>query len=107
MSGSAATGGGSSPIRARQIGQKARELAAPGAERRAQLVRIGGSRQVVERLDERPVRGAHDGVARAVENERAVACRLGGELADEPALAGAGLAAEQDDAAALALRPSA
>ena len=79
----------------------------PGAERRAQLVGIGGSRQVVERLDERPVRRAHDGVARAVEDERAVARRLGGELADEPALARARLAAEQDDPASLALRPSA
>jgi hypothetical protein len=88
-----------------QVGQKTRQFPAAAAERRAQCRRVGGARQVVERLDERPVRRADDGVARAIENERAVARHLRGELPDEPALAGAGLTAKQDDAAALAFRP--
>ena len=57
----------------RQVGEQARELAAAGAERRPQLGRLGDPREVVERLDERPVRRAHDGVAGAVEDEGAVA----------------------------------
>ena len=89
----------------RQVGEEARELAAARAERPAQLVGIGGSREVVERFDERPVRRAHDGVARAVEDERAVAGGLGGELPHEPALARPRLAAEQDDPAPFPFGP--
>ena len=86
-----------------QVGQEASELAAPRAERRSELGGIGGSRQVVERLDERAVRRAHDGVAGAVEDERPVGRGLAGELADEAALTRARLAAEQDDSTTLAL----
>ena len=42
-----------------------------------------------------PYGRAHDGVARAVEHQRAARGRLGGELAHEPALARAGLAADE------------
>ena len=82
----------------RQLGQEPREL----APSHAQLVGPHRPRQLVERLDERPVGRVHHGVARAVEHERAVARGLGGELAHEPALAGAGLAADQDRSAAFA-----
>ena len=69
-----------------QIREEACELATSSAERLPQLGRIDGSRQMVERLDERPVRRAHDGVTRAVENQGAVPCHLAGELPDEAAL---------------------
>src|SRR5207253_11378875 len=62
-----------------------------------------GSRQVVECLDEGPVRRAHHGVTRAVEHKGTVACRLNRELAHKAALPRPWLAAQQDDAAALAL----
>ena len=61
--------------------------------------------QRVERLDERPVRRVHDGVAGAVEHERARGGRGDRELAHEPALARAGLAADEHHPAALALGP--
>jgi hypothetical protein len=54
---------------------------------------------LVERFDERPVWGAHLGVAGAVEHEDPVGRRLGGELAHQPTLAGSGLPAEQRDPA--------
>jgi hypothetical protein len=47
----------------------------------------------------------HDRVAGAVEHEGTALGRLGRELAHEPALAGARLAADQRDASALAVRP--
>ena len=78
----------------RQVGQQARELATARAERRPQLGRIDAPRELVERLDERPVGRAHDRVAGAGEDERAARRGLGGELADEAALARAGLAAD-------------
>ena len=52
-----------------------------------------------ERLHERPVRRRHDGVAGAVEHERAGGGRLLGELAHEPALPRAGLAGDARDPA--------
>ena len=88
-----------------QIGEEPRELAASGAERRPQLGRIGDPRQVVECLDERPVRRPHDSVAGAVEDECALSRRLAGELPDKPALARTRFAAEQHDPAALAVGP--
>ena len=87
----------------RQVGEQPRELAARRAQRDAQLGGVDDAGGVLERLDERPVRRAHDRVAGAVEDERAGPGRLGRELAHQAALARAGLAAEQDDAAALAL----
>ena len=60
--------------------------------------------QRFERLDERPVGRAHDGVGRTVQDQDALARRLGGELTREPALAGAGLAAEQHDPPLFAVR---
>jgi hypothetical protein len=87
----------------RQVRQQPRQLTAGDAERRPQLDRIDDARQVVERLDERPVRRAHDGVAGAVEDERAGGRRVVGELPHEAALARAGLAGQQNDPAALAV----
>ncbi len=86
-----------------EVGQEPDQLAARGARRLAQLGRGERPGELVERLDERPVGRAHHGVAGAVEHEQAVARRLGGELAHEPALARSRLAAEQRDAAALAV----
>ena len=87
----------------RQVGEQARELAPRRAQRDAQLGWVDDARGVLERLDERPVRRTHDRVAGAVEDEGAGPGRLGRELAHQAALARAGLAAEQDDPAALAL----
>ena len=87
-----------------EVGQQPDQLAAAGAERLAQLRRVGAARQVLERLDERAVRSAHDGVTGAVEHQRSVGRSFGGELAHQPALAGARLAPEQHDPASLALR---
>jgi hypothetical protein len=87
-----------------QIGQQPHELAARVAQRRPQLERVDGAREVVERVDERPVRRAHDRVAGPVEHEHAVASRLACEFTHQAALARAGFAAQQDDPASLALR---
>ena len=86
-----------------QIGEQPRELAAAGADGGAQLLGLGGTRQLVERVDERSVRVPHLGVAGAVEHKYAVPRRLAGELPHEPALPRAGLAAEQDYPSALPL----
>jgi hypothetical protein len=85
-----------------QMREQPRELTASHAERRTQLVRLDRPRQAVERLHERTVRSAHHLVAGAVQDEHAGARRVDCELAHEPALAGAGLAADEDDAALLA-----
>ena len=82
-----------------EVREQPRELTAAGAERGAQLVRLDGAREAVERLDERAVGSVHHLVAGAVQDERAGARRLGRELADEPALARSGLAADEHDAA--------
>ena len=87
----------------RQVGEQPRELAARRAQRDAQLGGVDDARGVLERLDERPVRRGHDCVAGAVEDQHARRGRLARELAHQAALARAGLAAEQDDTAALAL----
>ena len=91
------------PDTGRQVGQQPGELPAGGAERVPQLGRLEHAREVVERLDERPVGRAHHRVAGAVEHERAAPGRLEGELAHEAALARAGLAAEEGDPPALVL----
>ena len=79
----------------RQIRQQARQLAALRAERGAQRRLVGASHELIERLDERPVRAPHHRVTRAVEHQRAGAGGLVRELADQPALARAGFAADQ------------
>jgi hypothetical protein len=89
----------------RQLRQQPRQLSAGRAERGLQLLRVDLAGEVVERLHERPVRRVHDRVARAVEHERAAGRRLAGELAHEPALARARLAADDHHPAALPLRP--
>ena len=87
-----------------EVGEQASQFTRSGRERRAQLVRVERADQLVERLDERPVRGANHGVGGAVEDQHARVGGLGGELAREPALAGPRLTAEQDDSPLLAVR---
>ena len=76
VSGSASTGAGSSPTRAGRSGSS--RVSSPPAVPSAARSSAGSSdpREVVERLDERPVGRAHHRVAGAVEHERAVAGRL-------------------------------
>ena len=89
------------PDHGRQVGQEPRQLAAASAEVVAQAAGIGRPHQLVERLHHRPVGRAHVGVAGAVEHDRARCRGLGRELAHQPALARAWLAADQRDPAAL------
>jgi hypothetical protein len=89
----------------REIRQQPLELAAAGPEVDSEAGRIDGASQPVERLGERPVRRRHDGVARAVEHERAAGGSLLGELAHEPALPRAGLTGDECDPPALTRRP--
>ena len=80
----------------RQVGQQPRELARRrGRDRPAASSASVVAHELVERLDERPVRALDDRVAGAVEDERAALGRLVGELAHEAALARAGLAADE------------
>ena len=89
----------------REVRQQAHELAVGRPERRPQRLRPADARQVVERLDERPVGRADHRVAGAVEDEHAAGGHLGGELAHEAALARARLAADQHGPAPGALVP--
>ena len=89
----------------RQVGEEACELPTRGSDRRPKLRCIRLARELVERLDERPVRGAHEGVARAVQDEDSVLRGLAGELAHEATLARTCRAADQRDSASLALGP--
>ena len=83
----------------REPREEARQLAATLGEVRAQRVRIGVAHEVLECRRERPVGRADGGVAVAVEHRCALGGDLAGELAHEPALAGAGLAGEKRRAA--------
>ncbi len=89
----------------RKVGQDPHELSSGRPEVAAQRGRIARAHEPFERLGERAVRGANDRVAGSVENEDAHPRRLVGELPDEAALARSRLAAEEDDAPALAPRP--
>ncbi len=88
-----------------EIGKEPLELAAADADVGTEIGRVGRADEQVERLRERPVRRPHDGVAGAVEHERASGGRLMRELPNEPALPRAGLAADERDPPALAGRP--
>ena len=94
-SASAGGGGGQVADTCREPREETRQLAATLGEVRAQRVRIGMAHEMLERRRERPVRRADDGVAVAVEHRCALGRNLAGELAHEPALAGAGLAGEK------------
>ena len=93
----------------RRLGRKGRhqapELRGTGPERGGQLAGVDDVGQSLERLGKRAVRRLHDRVARAVGDERAVGRRIGRELTYQPALARAGLPAEQHDPQALPRRP--
>ena len=93
---------GQRPDAAGQVGDQAGELAPAGAEVFPQLLGVGDAHEVRERLGDRLVGDAHDGVARPVEHEHALGGGLMGELAHEPALARSRLAAEQGHAPPLA-----
>ena len=88
-----------------ELGQQARELAAGRPERGPQLLGVDDAYEVVERLHEGAVGRAHDRVAGAVEHQRAALGGLCRELAHEPALARAGLAADQHDPPAVVGAP--
>ena len=87
-----------------QVGDDPGELAASGCQGSAQPVGLGLAGEMVQCLHERPVRSSHHRVAGPVEDERALSTRLLGELSHQAALAGARLAADQQDPAALAVR---
>lgn len=88
-----------------EVGKQPLELAAAATQRLAQVSRLGEPPKLVECLDERTVGRLYDGVAGAVEHKSAVLRRGGGELAGQPALAGARFAADQCDAPRPAFGP--
>ena len=88
-----------------QIRQQSGQLSATGAHIVAELGRICVAGEGREHLDERLVRGAHHGVAGAVEDRGTVCRGFPRKLADEPALARAGLSADQRHAPPLRRRP--
>jgi hypothetical protein len=88
----------------RKIRQQPDELAAGGAEIGPERLRVARPHERVERLHERPVRSLDDRVAGAVEHQRSARRRLVGELPHEPALAGAGLSADEGEAQAVTVR---
>ena len=85
-----------------QLGEQTRQLAASRPEIVAELHRIRVAHEVVERLDERPVRRGHDRVAGAVEDERAFGGEPLGQLPHQPALARPRLAGHERHPAPLA-----
>ena len=87
-----------------EVRQHACQLASNRSEVLAQLGRIGVPHEVVERLDEGPVRSGDDGVAASVEDDRPVRGNLVRQLPEETALAGPRLAGEQRRATALGFR---
>ena len=102
LSGSPGPGSGSSPTRCGRSGSS--RVSSPPPVPRSERSTSGSvdALELLERGDERPVRGADECVAGAVEDENAVSRRLLGQLPDEPALPRAGLAGEQDDPPAFA-----
>jgi hypothetical protein len=80
-----------------KLREEARQLASSGSEVGTEHVWLGRAHEVLEGGEEWPVWRAHGSVTRAVEDEHAISRRLSGELPDEAALSGAGLAAEQGD----------
>ena len=87
----------------RKVGKKPRELAASRSQIGAKDIGVAVAHELLECGDERPVRRADDGVARAVEDENAVSGRVLRQLVHEPALSRAGFAGEQRDPPAVAL----
>ena len=86
-----------------EVRQQPGQLACAGAKLgHGVLGALGDAHETVERLDERPVGRRDDRVAGAVEHQRPPLGQIGGELAHEPALAGARLTRQQHDAPLLA-----
>ncbi len=105
-----ALGVGVGPHRRREVAeplgearQQPDQLAPRGTQRVSQLVLVEHARQALERLRERPVGSMDHRVAGSVQHQRARLGGLGGELADEAALARPRLSAEQHDPATLPL----
>ena len=86
-----------------QVGHEPRKLPAAGTEIGPQRLGVRGAHELVERLDERPVRTPDDRVAGAVEDERAALCGLVRELPHEAALPGARLARHEHEARRVAV----
>src|SRR3954447_17597088 len=86
----------------RKVGQKPRELTSARAQIGAKDFRLADTHEAVECCEEGPVRRANHRVAGAVEDQGAVTGRVLRELADQPALSGAGLAGDERDPAAFA-----
>ena len=87
----------------RERGQQPRQGCAVVGERGAKSVGIADAQEELEPLEERLVRHRHGRVRHAVADDRAALRRLVCELAHQPRLASARLAAEEDETAFAAL----
>ena len=87
-----------------KIREEPRKLPAGTSQIRAERRRVDVANEIVERFDERPVRRPENCVTRPVEHQRTFGSCFVRELANEAALAGAGLAADEGDPAPLAVR---
>ena len=87
----------------RKVGEKPRKLAAPRCQIGAQHIGVALAHELLQCGDERFVRRADDGVARAVEDEGTVGGHVLRQLVQEPALSRAGFAGEERDPPAVAL----
>jgi hypothetical protein len=86
-------------------GKYSSQLARPGASVLTKLLGIGVADEAIERFRERPVGRRHDRVARPVEDDCSLVGELLGELPNESALAGAGLARNERRAPSLTWSP--
>src|SRR6266542_6198425 len=83
--------------RSRQLEQQSRQLAPSCAQALFEHVAIADADEELERLDERLVGSADDGVGRTVENQRPALGGVVHQLSGEPRLAASGLAADEGD----------
>ena len=88
-----------------EAGEQARQLAAAGAEVPGERPGLRVGDKVLERGRERPVGRSDDRVAVPVEDDDALVRDRARELADEAALAGAGVAGDERRAPPLPHRP--
>jgi hypothetical protein len=87
----------------RKVRKQPRKLAAPRCQIAAQHIGVALAHELLQCGHERLVRRADDGVARAVEDERAVGGHVLRQLVHQPALSGPGFAGEQRDPPAVVL----
>lgn len=86
----------------REVRQEADQLRPCASELGAELELLMVADEVIESFDYRAIRRPDDGVARAVENQGALAADIMGELTNQPALAGSRLARQESDPTAFA-----